>query len=111
MPAAYTPRDLFRAGNATGPKLDVRAKDVIVFPYNNDVWVIAYSGGVSVWDAVRVALRGPWYQLPAGTVYDDAALYPYDDQRGHWTLQPARHMRLAEYVAALATLAPKFIRV
>lgn len=111
MALAHTPLDLYRAGNTNGARIDnVRIRDVQM-GRNGLVWIVfAGTGGVSLQEA-PAGLAGPWYRLPARTAYDDALLLLKSVGRGRWHLEPAHDMWLVSYKAALARLAPEFVRV
>lgn len=111
MAAAHTPRDLYRAGTATSARFDrVRARDVLIGRSGAEDWVFAGTGGVSTSEQ-PIGLAGSWYRLPQGTPYDDAALRLTNPHAGRWEWEPARHMPLADYRAALARLNQEFVRV
>jgi len=110
MATAYTPRDLFRAGNKTSAKFDqLRPGEVSIFQQAGEAWVVGRSGGASTVENAQ-GRRGTWYRLPQGTAYDDQVLYLWNDLPDHWAWEPMRHMRLSDYVAALAVLNAEFIR-
>lgn len=111
MAKAATPRDLFRAGNATSARFHIlRPGEVATFSHNGRDWVQARSGGASTLEQ-PLALRGTWYLLPAGTAYDDAVFFLNNDYAGHWAWEPAQNLLLADYIAALAAINQEFIRV
>lgn len=113
MPAA-THTDLYRSGNAGSAqlsrlRLNIANSDVETYRIGAEVWVRAGTGGVSTFDRPQ-AWRGPTWRLPAGTDLPDE-LVLRSDISGHWTVEPARDMRLSEYEAALETLNARFVRL
>jgi len=106
---AATTLDLFRAGNKSGARLHLTWNaDVQTQHVNGCEVVIAGSGGASTLDAIG-QLRGTWWKLPAGAVYDDSKLLLRNDFIGHWAWEPASTMPLADYLAALAIVNQEFI--
>ena len=107
---AVTATDLYRMGNAAGPRLDyVRPKDVTTFSLHGDEWVQVGPWGVSA-SSVKRAFGGPWWMLPAGTQYDDKLIVIWNNHGNHWLFGPAFSMPLTSYKAALSALNANFIR-
>jgi hypothetical protein len=103
--------ELFRAASKSSPRFDrVRADEVSIERRAHIEWVLGLSGGISTFEA-PTGLRGTWWRLPAGTDYDDALLYVWTDEPGHWSWEPSRDMPLVDYLAALAAVGGKFVRV
>src|SRR5262245_53608621 len=107
---AGTPVDLFRAGNAGGPRLDhVRPnRDIAAYRQGGVDWVRAGTGGVSTF-ASRKPWGGIWWRLPAGTTHSDLLLV-YNDHGDHWVWAPAQDMGMDRYTALLARLNLHFLR-
>ncbi len=103
--------DLFRAGNAGGPRLDhVRLnRDILVHQRYGVVWVRSRSGGISSFANLK-PWGGIWWRLPAGSLHSDLLLV-YSDHSDHWVWEPAQDMELDRYTAMLAALNPQFTRV
>jgi hypothetical protein len=76
-----TTTNLYRMGNASGPKMEnVRIK----YPdpdiecrtdVSGCVWVLAGTGGLSVWDAPNPGLRGTSWLIPSGTPFQTGFAY------------------------------------
>ncbi|HXQ52301.1 MAG TPA: hypothetical protein VN802_14495 [Stellaceae bacterium] len=113
-----TPIDLYRAGDAIGPGLDIlKPGDAVIFQKNGVDWVRAQSHGTTSAPsgvsstAVTWKLLGRnsrWWKLSAGMQYP-AELDVFQDHGNHWVWVPVRDMPLSDYVAALATLNPSFV--
>jgi len=109
---SFTTLDLFRAGNASGARLDiVRPIDVSIYVHAHIDWVHGRSGGISTYDAVSPALGGRWWRLPAGSEFDDTMLFVWNDYLGHWSWEPAQDMPLDSYRTALSAVNARFIRI
>jgi hypothetical protein len=105
-----TPVDLFRRGNASGPRLArVRVgTDIATVQKNGEDWVVARSGGVSTFSAPG---RGAnWWRLPAGTDYPDELLV-VNDHGNHYNWEPNVDLPLRAFVALLASLEPAFQKI
>jgi len=111
------PVDLFRMGNASGPRLDnVRPQDVDFvdekLANGQVVRMVHPRGGRSTFDGVNPRLPGKWWRIPAGTMLPDT-IRVIRDQRDprtqitHYSLRPARYMTLLEFVGGLQVLAMK----
>jgi hypothetical protein len=108
-----TPIDLYRAGNMTSPRLDqVRIGiDLPVRQLNGQAWVDPGRGGMSTFAAPSPFVRAKhWWRLPAGSEYDGALLFVWNDHGDHWSWEPAYTMLLSSYVAALAAVNAKFVK-
>jgi hypothetical protein len=108
--------DLYRNGNATGPRLEhvrifIADPDVdFVIDSTGEFWVLTGNGkGVSTWAALDPGWSRPW-RLPRGAIYPDSLYVWQDGTPGHWAWAPATAMPLADYIAALATVSPSFVR-
>jgi hypothetical protein len=113
----YTPVDLYRNGNASGPRMD-RVRTDLSHPGGFDIratadalgagWVDTNVGGISTLAAPDPQWIKVW-KLAAG-----ASLPPelrvWNDLPGHWSWEPAYRMRLIGYVAALASVNALFVR-
>jgi len=107
---ARTPRDLFRAGNASTAGLDrVRPVDVTIYVRDGIDWVRHGSGGISTYDTIDPTLKGKWWRLPAGSEYDEMVLLIRNDEGDHWAVEPARDMPLGAYRSALAGVNALFV--
>lgn len=118
---ASTPIDLFRNGNASGPRMD-RVKTNLTHPpgsYDIDVtvdsqgiqWVGANTGGISTADKVINTWKKVW-KLDAGTtIPNELNVWNDDPSQGHWTWDPSYRMLLSDYVKALALMNGFFTRI
>jgi len=106
---AVTTVDLYRAGNATGPRMDhVRPnRDIIVAHQNGVDWVRPVTGGVSTRERTFWPHRG-WWRLPKATPFSNL-LTARNDHDDHWVWEPAQDMEFAEYVRLLAGLNREFV--
>jgi len=107
---ASTTTDLFRRGNASGPRMThVRVGvDVTVYVANGVNWVLAGSGGISTFSE-----QGPgtnWWLLPAGFDYADE-LVVVNDHGNHFSWEPKADMTLADFVRRLALTEQGFRKV
>lgn len=105
-----TTTDLYRRGNALGPRLaHVRvSKDVVTFLQNGIEFVRAHSGGVSTFSS-----PGPgrnWWLLPAGSAYPDE-ISVLNDHGNHYNWEPNVDLPLVDFVALLGTVEPAFTRI
>lgn len=111
------PLDLFRLGNASGPKLaleNIRPRDVNIKPVKFDggdtVNMVEPVGGLSTFDAINPRLKGTkWWRIPKGTVMPDTIRVVKDRTDPgtgitHYSLRPARLMTLLEYAEGLKEL-------
>ena len=108
MPITTT--DLYRRGNAAGPRLaQVRiGKDVVGYQKSGVDWVVAGSGGVSTF-----SVQGPgknWWVLPAGYDYP-VEISVVNDHGNHYSWEPNVDLTLADYLAILAAVEPAFRKV
>jgi hypothetical protein len=117
--------DLFRQGNASGPRLDhvrfgadrvAQRKVVDVRPYlvNGELWVPGQTGGISTFDR-PTADELHWWCIPAGTELPAELVARRDhtlrDGRTHYSLAPGYDMPLSAYRAALAALHDRCRRI
>lgn len=107
---ARTTTDLYRRGNALGPRLrHVRVgKDLVTFFQNGIEFVRAHSGGVSTFSS-----PGPgrnWWVLPAASEYPDEVSV-INDHGDHYSWGPTFDMPLVDFVALLGTVEPAFTRI
>jgi hypothetical protein len=107
--------ELYRSGNASGPRLRPRLADTVPDPdietetdSSGNVIVKSQSGGLSVWEQPGPNWTRVW-ALPAGSSYP-AELLIWPDGPPHWLIAPTSDMPLADYVAALDVLARSFVR-
>ena len=110
------PVDLFRLGNASGPRLDnIRSKDADIvehkFSDGSTKQMVKPSSGISTFDAINPKLKGDkWWCIPAGTRLPDT-IHVVMDRRdpitkiAHYLLRPARYMTLLEFAESLRELA------
>jgi hypothetical protein len=113
------PVDLFRMGNASGPRLDnVRPQDVdfvdLSLPNGQTIRMVHPRGGISTFDHINPRRVGKWWRIPADTVLPDTIRVVRDQrdpltQITHYSLRPARYMTLLEFVSGLQTLALKAV--
>lgn len=108
-----TTLDLYRIGDAGGPRLDaVRPGiDVSVKPVNGVVWVDGTpNGGGSVRSSIYSLRRASsrWWRLPAGSPYS-SQLVVRNDHGNHWLVELASDMPLAAYENLLRTLNGLFV--
>ena len=104
-----TPVDLYRRGNATGPRMDnIRPVDVASFTQNGTEWVRGRSGGISTFATPTLPGRGRIWRMPAGTSYSDE-LHLENDQDDHWSWEPALDMELTRYRALLTAVGRNFV--
>jgi hypothetical protein len=113
------PVDLFRMGNASGPRLDnVRPQDVDIveekLPSGQVIRMVHPRGGISTFDGINRRLPGKWWRIPAGTMLPDT-IRVVRDQRDplthltHYSLRPTHYMTLLEFVGGLQALATKAV--
>lgn len=108
--------DLFRVGNAGGPRLyHVRDRDVDTVEHNGTTRVIANGKGISLTtqkglDASRFG--GHVYMLPAGTALPGGLKLNHDDAH-HYSLCPTHPMPLSQFLELCRALAPalSFVKV
>jgi len=102
--------DLFRRGNANGPRLThVRpGKDVVTYHKNGVDWVAARSGGVSTFSVQGLGRN--WWHLSAGFDYP-VEITVVNDHGNHHSWEPLNDMTLADFIALLASVEPAFLRV
>lgn len=107
------PVDLFRMGNASGPRLDnVRPQDVpteMVSTGSGEVEMVSPEGGISTFDDYR-AKPGKWWKIPSGVVLPPEIRIVKDGYNRqmrayHYSLRPARLMAKLTFIAALKELA------
>ena len=105
-----TPVDLYRAGNAAGPRMDhVRPNhDIVVVQRNGGDWVDPLCGGASTHER-KPWPHGTWWKIPKGTPFTDL-LTVRNDHGTHWSWEPAQSMEFSEYVRLLVTLNGEFVR-
>jgi len=108
MPKTTT--DLFRRGNATGPRLShIRiGKDIVTIQKAGTDWVSARSGGVSTF-SVQGAGKN-WWLLPSGFDYPGDLLV-VNDHGDHYNWEPRVDLPLAVFVGLLAAVEPAFRQV
>lgn len=113
------PVDLFRMGNASGPRLDnVRPRDVVfeevTLGDGSVVKMVKPEGGISTFDAINPRMPGKWWRIPSGTQLPDTIRVVRDQTVSgttitHYSLRPARYMTLLEFVTGLQSLATKAV--
>jgi hypothetical protein len=108
-----TALDLYRIGDAAGPRLDaVRpGLDVSVKPVNGVDWVDGTpNGGASMRSSIYPLRRASsrWWLLPAGSPYS-SQLVVRNDHGNHWLVEPATDLPLDAYENLLRTLNGLFV--
>jgi hypothetical protein len=113
------PVDLFRMGNASGPRLvNVRPQDVDIvdekLPSGQVIRMVHPRGGISTFDGINRRLPGKWWRIPAGTTLPDTIRVVRDQrdpltQLTHYSLRPTHYMTLLEFVGGLQILAMKAV--
>jgi hypothetical protein len=106
-----TTTNLYRMGNAGGPKMDdVRIRqpypDIETFTdVSGNVWVKARTGGVSPSETLSTTLRGKAWLIPSQTQYSDRLRVWNDDPAvGHWLWEPVNDMLLTDFQVDLAAI-------
>lgn len=111
----YVPENLFRVGNAAGPRLDyVRDRDITIIYQGDKAIVLPHTGGISVFNKIHPRLRGIWWKCSAGTPCPEELTIVCDRERSglrHYSIQPAYQMELQAFQAALRRFAEYFERV
>ena len=104
-----TPVDLYRAGNAAGPRMDhVRPnRDIVVVLQGGAAWVNPLCGGISTREKTYWVFRW-WWRIPRGTAFSDR-LTVRNDHGDHWNWEPTQGMEFAEYLRLLAALNGEFV--
>lgn len=107
---ANTTTDLFRLGNAGSPRLDnVReGKDIEVEERDDGKWVKKNGGGVSTF-SVASGKKNEW-KLASGSAYDGGLIAIVNDHGNHWNWEPAKDMKLTDFVAALTGMNGSFVK-
>ena len=101
--------DLYRRGNANGPRMDsVRPVDVVSFIRNGTEWVRGRSGGISTFASPTPPGRGRIWHLPAGTPYSDE-LHLENDHDDHWSWEPAQDREMVRCRALLTAVGRNFL--
>jgi hypothetical protein len=109
------PEDLFRLGNANGPRLTHvrRPKDVDTMEVNGITVVIANGKGISLSTKDRIEkspMAGWVWKIAKGTQMP-AGLKLLNDRLGHYSICPRSNMPLDEFVGLLSKLAMKCQKV
>jgi len=90
-----------------------RRADVTITPVNGEPWVLVkhYPGGLSTFDKSKTFKRGSWeyFKIPAGTRLPEGLAVVKDEYNKvygatHYTLAPARDMKLSEFKLLLKIL-------
>jgi hypothetical protein len=76
----------------------------------SELWVKAFSGGVSTWDAPDPTWSGKVWRAPAGSPVP-VGLMVWTDGGGHWLWGPAVDMRYSDCCQALEHANALFSRV
>lgn len=120
------PLDLFRMGNASGPRLDnVRlGKDVDYISRKDDhgqeARFVLPTGGLSTFDGIDTDMaKAKWWKIAAGTAVPDTIRIVRDTRKKlksntyitHYSLRPAFEMTLETYVHWLNELAKSAVLV
>ncbi|MCB2379462.1 hypothetical protein LGH70_17830 [Hymenobacter sp. BT635] len=107
MPTAV---DLFRSGNATGPRMDnVRPQDIPTRDQGGVPWVDPNTGGIST-SSAAAGLGRPVWKLTSGYNYN-GNLVVANDHGNHYLWSPRIAMTLADFKALLALVNPSFVRI
>lgn len=111
--------NLFRKGNASGPRLDnVRPDDVDFaeekLPNGQVIRMVYPRGGISTFDGVNPRLPGKWWRIPPETLLPETIRVVRDRRDPvtgltHYSLRPARYMTLLDFVSGLRALALKAV--
>lgn len=109
------PENLFRLGNATGPRLDNirRPKDVDTTEINGILVVIANGKGISLSTKDRIEstpMSGWVWKIPKGTSVP-VGLKLLNDRPGHYSIAPTSNIPLDEFKGLLSKLALKCQKV
>lgn len=107
----FTPEDLFRLGNSSGPRLTHirRPKDVDTIELNGILMVISNGKGVSLFTKDRIEktpMSGWVWKIPRGTTVPQG-LKLINDSHGHFSICPVANMPLDEFKGLLSKLAIK----
>jgi len=95
-----------------------KANDIITYSERGELFVLAQSGGVSLFDGISPKLRmsknSKWYLIPKNTPVPEGIIIAKDVQvdrfgQFHYALQPAYDMSLIAFQKKLLTLA-KYMR-
>jgi hypothetical protein len=98
--------DLYRSGNAGGPRIDhVREGKDITPDANGDVHPL--QGGVSSFAIRKTAPK--WWKFPANTAAP-AGIAIRNDHGSHWSWEPAQVMPLGNFINALGQSAPNWVK-
>lgn len=110
------PEDVFRLGNAQGPRLgNVRARDVDTTSMNGILVVIANGKGVSVFDETGIA-ESPfegWVWKLSAALQLPVGLQLVNDKPHHYCVAPTTNMPIDKYKGLLEELglrAERFIK-
>lgn len=117
--ALYTtvPVNLFRLGNASGPRLDnIRPQDVPTYEVGtgeNAVKHVKPDGGISTFDGMDKTRPGKWWCIPANVVLPDTVRITKDHKTRegltHYSLRPSRVMALLTFAEGLRAIAEKAV--
>lgn len=111
------PLDLFRMGNASGPRLDnIRPEDVPIEVVGSGAAatkMVRPEGGISTFDGIdRSKLDRKWWCIPGKTPLPETLRITrdhYNPRNGltHYSLRPARYMTLLEFADGLKVISAK----
>jgi hypothetical protein len=111
------PVNLFRMGNASGPRLDnVRDQDVpseTVGEGKAAVRMVRPDGGISTFDGIDKSLADrKWWCIPADIMLPDTIRLVRDKRNPktgltHYSIRPARYMTMLEFADGLKAQATK----
>jgi len=108
------PEDVFRLGNADGPRLDhVRSRDVDTTTIDGVQMVIANGKGISLFDreGIRLAPFTGWVWKVAAATSLPPGLKLVQDKPHHYCIAPASNMPVTRYKSLLEQLALSAQRV
>ena len=108
----FTPLDLYRIGDASGPGLDqvIFGHDVVVYQISGQNWVKGSPQGGASTRSLTYRLKKPtsrWWHLPLGSHYPDT-LTIRKDHGTHWLWEPSKDMLVSDYLRALTLMSRSF---
>ncbi len=87
---------------------NVRPQDAETYEDDDQVWVVANSGGISTFATQGVGKN--WWKLDQGTDIPPE-LTLVNDYGNHWSWEPSYSMRTDQYKAALQSIGASFYKV
>ena len=109
------PVNLYRLGNASGPRLDnIRPRDVPIVEHSfgdgSTTMMVRPEGGVSTFDAINPNLKGDkWWMIPKDTPIPDTISVIRDRRDpktgiSHYSLRPKQFMSLLSFAQGIKEL-------